>query len=99
MATWIEINLNLEQLDKSRISKTDNGTYYRALVKVVDEYRYGKNAYVITSYDKENKPEKEHKIGNGRVVFTSGTIEKAVNDEQPTQAKASTVVEDADLPF
>lgn len=95
MATWIEVNINLEKLDKSRIAKTDNGTYYRMLVKVVDEYNYGKNAYVITSYDKENKPEKEHKIGNGRVVWTEGTIEVARKDD--SQSSSSNSSADIDL--
>jgi len=102
MASWIEINLNLEKLDKSRVAKTENGTFYRALVKVVDEYNYGKNAYVITSYDKENKPEKEHKIGNGRVVWTDGTIEKAVAEDAPAPKAApqpAPVEDDVDLPF
>jgi hypothetical protein len=99
MATWIEINLDLAKLDKGQIAKTENGTYYRALVKVVDDYQYGKNAYVITSYPKDSKPEKEHKIGNGRVVFTDGTIEKAVRDDQPAQAAPVQNTVDADFPF
>lgn len=98
MGAWIEVNLDLEKLDKSRVSKTENGTYYRALVKVVDEYQYGKNAYVITSYEKENKPEKEHKIGNGRVVWTDGNIEKAVKPDEPASAPSTQSVE-ADFPF
>lgn len=96
MGAYIEVNLDLEKLDKSRIVKTENGTYYRALVKVVDEYNYGKNAYVITSYDKDNQPEKQHKIGNGRVVWTDGRIEKAIPVDQPAQASAPA---EADFPF
>lgn len=103
MATWIEVNLNLEKLDKSQVKKLDNGTYYRVLVKVVDEYNYGKNAYAITSYPEDAKPEKEHKVGNGRVVFTTGTIEKAVSEEvvnqAPVKAEAVTAEDDIDLPF
>jgi len=99
MGAWIEVNLDLEKLDKSRISKTENGTYYRALVKVVDEYNYGKNAYVITSYEKENKPEKEHKIGNGRVVWTDGNIEKAVKPEDASAASPPKQEAEADFPF
>mgnify|MGYP007029080604 FL=1 len=100
MGAWIEVNLDLEKLDKSRISKTENGTYYRALVKVVDDYNYGKNAYVITSYEKENKPEKEHKIGNGRVVWTDGNIEKAVKPEDGTAPAPPPAKEvEADFPF
>lgn len=104
MATWIEINLNLEKLDKSQISKIESGTYYKALVKVVDEYKYGKNAYVITSYPKDNQPEKEHKIGNGRVVFTTGTVEVGVDNDAPAKAPAKAPApvaaeEDFDLGF
>jgi hypothetical protein len=103
MATWIEVNLNLEKLDKSQVKKLDNGTFYRVLVKVVDEYQYGKNAYAITSYPEDAKPEKEHKVGNGRVVFTTGTIEKAVDTERvnnaPVQPEPVAAEDDIDLPF
>lgn len=96
MSAYIEINLDLQKLDQSRVVKTEKGTYYRALVKVVDDYNYGKNAYVITSYDKDNKPEREHKIGNGRVVWTSdGTIQVAQREEE-AQASAPQA---ADFPF
>lgn len=103
MATWIEVNLNLEKLDKSQVKKLDNGTFYRVLVKVVDEYKYGKNAYAITSYPQDAQPENEHKVGNGKVVFTTGTIEKAVPEEEvkqaPVQAEEVTAEDDINLPF
>lgn len=102
MGAWIEVNLNLEKLDKSQVAKTEHGTFYRALVKVVDDYQYGKNAYVITSYNVDSKPEKEHKIGNGRVVWTDGNIEKAVDANAPAPKAApqpAAVEEDDVLPF
>ena len=103
MASYIEINLNLEKLDKSQIAKTENGTFYKALVIVSNEYSYGKNARVVTSYPKDQKPEKEHKIANGRVVWTDGLIEVGVDENAPAKAPApapaTAPAEDFDLGF
>jgi len=104
MAAIITLNLNLSKLDKSKFYEAKNGEkYYPVSVKIVDDYRYGKNVYAVTDYTKEEREagREEQRIGNGKVRWTNGQIEVAVQEDAAPAAPAPAVQEQAadDFPF
>jgi len=101
MASIITLSLNLEKLDKSKIEAGKNGgKYYPLAVRVVDNYKYGKNAFATTNYtpDEKSAGATEERLGNGRVVWTNGQIEVAVKEDEPQVAQAKSEPAD-DFPF
>lgn len=102
MAAIITLNVNLEKLDKSKVYEGKNGgKYYPLAVRVVDDYRYGKNAYATTDYTKEEKEAgaQEERIANGKVRWTNGRIEVAIPDESEQAQAAPAQASQDDFPF
>lgn len=103
MAAIITLNLNLSKLDKSKFYEAKNGEkYYPVSVKIVDEYKYGKNVYAVTDYTKDERESgvEEQRIGNGKVRWTNGQIEVAVQEDAPAApAPAQTEQAVDDFPF
>lgn len=104
MAAIITLNLNLSKLDKSKFYEAKNGEkYYPVSVKIVDDYRYGKNVYAVTDYTKEERESgrEEQRIGNGKVRWTNGQIEVAVQEETAETSAPAPVKEQPadDFPF
>jgi len=67
---------------------------------VNDETNYGNNVGISISQSKEEREAKKQKtfIGNGKVVWNSGTIVNATKEDAPQQS-VSSQEEDDDLPF
>lgn len=92
MAAIITLNVDLSKLDQSKVYEGKNGgKYYPLAVRIVDEYRYGKNVYATTDYTKDEKSAgaQEERIGNGKVRWTNGLVEVAIPDENEQQARPS----------
>jgi hypothetical protein len=102
MGALINVGINLDKLDKSRIVKNKSGNFYNITVSVNDTpNEWGKNASVFNQQSVEeytSKAEKQY-VGNGKVVWTDGTIVAAPRDEQQTQAQPKAEPAGIDLPF
>jgi len=99
MGALINVSLNLDKLDKSKISKSKSGNYYNITISVNDNVnQYGNNVSVFDKQTVEEYSAKADKsyVGNGKVFWTDGTI-VAAPKEEPQQAQAAT--QDVDLPF
>ena len=100
MGALINVSVNLDKLDKTRIIKGKNGNYYNFTVSVNDQTsQYGDNASLFNTQSKEEREAKAEKVyvGNGKVVWTDGNITMAERQEQPQAAQAAPVA--VDLPF
>lgn len=102
MATLINLSIDVEKLPKQKFVKGKKGTYYNFTIAVNDETKFGNN---VSAYDSQTKEEREAKknrdyIGNGKVVWTDGSIVVAEREEQVAQPQTTVEVEsDGDLPF
>ena len=100
MGALINVSVNLDKLDKTRIIKGKSGNYYNFTVSVNDQTsQYGDNASLFNTQSKEEREAKAEKVyvGNGKVVWTDGNITMAERQEQPQAAQAAPVA--VDLPF
>jgi len=100
MGALINVSVNLDKLDKSKVIKGKNGNYYNLSISVNDQTsQYGDNVSLFNSQTKEEREAKASKsyIGNGKVVWTDGNIVVAERQDQPQQAQAQTA--GVDLPF
>jgi len=106
MGALINVSVNLDKLDNTKIIKGKNGNYYNFTVSVNDETsQYGDNASIFNTQTKEERESKASKtyVGNGKVVWTDGNISVAERKDQPQQAQpqraAKEIYQDVDLPF
>ena len=100
MSSLINVSINWDNLDKTKIVKGKKGNYYNITLSVQDQTSpYGDNVSLFDSQTKEEREAKAQRnyIGNGKVVFTDGTIVRA--EAQGTQAQAQPQAEEADFPF
>ena len=76
----------------------DGAVYYNLTISVQDETRYGNNVAFMDSQTKEERDAKVAKnyLGNGKVVWTDGTVALAEKEDAPANVAATA---DADLPF
>ena len=74
----------------------DGAVYYNFTISVQDETRYGNNVAFIDSQTKEERDAKVQKtyLGNGKVVWTDGSITLADKEDAKVEATA-----ESDLPF
>ena len=102
MAGLINLSINLDALDKTKVIVGKKGKYYPVTLSVNDDTVFGNNVSMFDSQTKEQRDAKEAKkyLGNGKVVWTDGSIKLAEKEEQG-QAKAQTVQASSadDLPF
>lgn len=99
MGALINVSINLDKLDKSKIIKGKKGNYYKLTLSVQDETsQFGDNASIFDTQSKEERDAKTNRnyVGNGSVIWTDGNIVAAERQEQPAQEPA---VEEADFPF
>ena len=103
MSAIINASIDLSKVDKSRIFEIDGRKWLNLSISVNDETNYGNNVGISLSQSKEEREAKTQKtfIGNGKVVWNSGTIVNAVKEEQ-TPVNNSATQNDGDddlLPF
>tara|TARA_R110001632_G_scaffold63785_1_gene152115 strand:+ start:872 stop:1171 length:300 start_codon:yes stop_codon:yes gene_type:complete len=99
MSTLITGSIRVDKLPKEKFVKgKDGAVYYNLTISVQDETRYGNNVAFMDSQTKEERDAKVAKnyLGNGKVVWTDGTVSLAEKEDAPANVAATA---DADLPF
>ena len=97
MGAIIKVKIDLNKIDKSKIFEGKKGKYYELDVFVNDKVdNYGQN--VSVSNPTATKEEAKTYLGNGKVIWTNGTIEVAPKQEPVTQEMLSPKQDD-NLPF
>jgi len=97
MSTLITGSIRVDKLPKEKfIMGKDGAVYYNFTISVQDETRYGNNVAFIDSQTKEERDAKVQKtyLGNGKVVWTDGSITLADKEDAKVEATA-----ESDLPF
>jgi len=101
MSALLNISIRVDKLPKEKFVQGKNGAvYYNATVSVNDDTnQWGQNVAVTDSQTKEEREAKAPKtyIGNGKVVWTDGNIERA--EQQEPQVSDPVQSESNDLPF
>ena len=85
MSTLIVGSIRVDKLPKEKFIKgKDGAVYYNLTISVGDETRYGNNVSFTDSQTKEERDAKVAKtyLGNGKVVWTDGTVKLAEKEEQ-----------------
>lgn len=104
MSTLINASIRVDKLpkEKFKIGK-DGAVYYELTLSVNDETKFGNNVWVTESQTKEERDAKKARItlGNGKVVWTDGTITVAERQEEdsPNQQYNQPATVEDDLPF
>ena len=97
MSTLITGSIRVDKLPKEKfIMGKDGAVYYNFTISVQDETRYGNNVAFMDSQTKEEREAKVQKtyLGNGKVVWTDGSITLAEKEDAKVEATA-----ESDLPF
>tara|TARA_R110000787_G_C13123994_1_gene415205 strand:- start:37 stop:336 length:300 start_codon:yes stop_codon:yes gene_type:complete len=99
MSTLITGSIRVDRLPKEKFIKgKDGAVYYNLTISVGDETRYGNNVAFMDSQTKDERDAKVQKtyLGNGKVVWTDGTVKLAEREEQVAVAVDE---QSGDLPF
>jgi len=99
MSTLIVGSIRVDKLPKEKFIKgKDGAVYYNLTISVGDETRYGNNVSFTDSQTKEERDAKVAKnyLGNGKVIWTDGTVKLAEKEEQVAVAVDE---QSGDLPF
>lgn len=99
MSTLIVGSIRVDKLPKEKFIKgKDGAVYYNLTISVGDETRYGNNVSFTDSQTKEERDAKVAKtyLGNGKVVWTDGTVKLAEKEEQ---VAVPVDEQSGDLPF
>jgi hypothetical protein len=103
MSAIVNFSLDLTKLPKDKMIKGKKGTYINLSLNLNDQTnQFGSNASVVVSQSKEEREAKEERVyvGNGKVIWTDGTIKTATNDNAPALTSAAQSPDrDEDLPF
>ena len=99
MATIINASIDVTKIPKDQLITGKKGTYVNVTMFINDETRFGNNARIAVSQSKEERESGQEKIwlGNGRVVFTEGTVKLAEKEDAPAHPVAQEA--EAALPF
>jgi|TARA_R110000751_G_scaffold66654_1_gene136039 hypothetical protein len=99
MSTLITGSIRVDKLPKEKFIKgKDGAVYYNLTISVGDETRYGNNVAFMDSQTKDERDAKVQKtyLGNGKVVWTDGTVKLAEREEEVAVAVDE---QSGDLPF
>ena len=99
MSTLIVGSIRVDKLPKEKFIKgKDGAVFYNLTISVGDETRYGNNVAFIDSQTKDERDAKVAKtyLGNGKVVWTDGTVKLAEREEKVAVAVDE---QSGDLPF
>lgn len=99
MSALVNFSLDLSKLPKDKIIKGKKGQYINITASVNNETKFGNNVSFFVSQSKEERDNKENKtyVGNGKVIWTDGSIVVAEKEEQ--EPVNSVVDSGDDLPF
>lgn len=93
MAAIISASIDVSKLPKEKFVKGKKGVWYNFTISVNDDSKYGNN---VSLTDKQTKEEREagkpkDYLGNGKVIWTNGSITKAELDAQPVETTTGSV--------
>lgn len=110
MAVLAKVSIDLTKIPKEKIYNGKKGKYVSLVVSINDDLdKFGNQGSVIIEQTKEERENKESKsyVGNARVLWTNGEIEKITppdanqgapsHNQQPQQQPQAAF--DDDLPF
>ena len=100
MSTLINGSIRVDKLPTEKFIKgKDGAVYYNFTISVQDETRYGNNVAFMDSQTKEERDAKMPKnyLGNGKVVWTDGTVTLAEREEEKVAVPVDE--QSGDLPF
>lgn len=100
MSTLINGSIRVDKLPKEKFIKgKDGAVYYNFTISVQNETRYGNNVAFMDSQTKEERDAKMPKnyLGNGKVVWTDGTVTLAEREEEKVAVPVDG--QSGDLPF
>lgn len=98
MSAIINLSINLDKIDKSKVIKGKKGQYYNVTVAVNDEVdQFGNHAAIFESQTKEERDAKANRnyLGNGKLAYSTGIP----NTADMPKAPVATETADLDLPF
>lgn len=101
MSAIINLSINLDKINKSKIISGKKGSYYNVTVSLNNDVDpYGNNASIFEAQTKEERDAKASRnyLGNGKVAWTDGSVSVAEGQQQqqPVMEEAGA---DLDLPF
>jgi hypothetical protein len=99
MGAIVSASIDLAKIDKSKIYEKDGKKWLSIQVSLNDETdNYGNNASVTINQSKEERDNKAPKtyLGNGKVVWTDGSVKIAEKKENTVQNATNEV---SDSPF
>ena len=107
MSALLNLSIDVSSLPKEKFVKGKNGkVYYNFTVSLNDDTnQFGQNVSAFDSQTKEEREAKKKKdfIGNGKIVWTDGSIVVAERqDQEPPKVASAPVVEAKggdDFPF
>ena len=93
MAAIISASIDVSKLPKEKFVKGKKGVWYNFTISVNDDSKYGNNVSLTDSQTKEEREAGKPKeyLGNGKVIWTNGSITKAEVDAQPVATTAGSV--------
>lgn len=93
MAAIITASLDVTKLPKEKFVKGKKGVYYDFTITVNDDTKYGNNVSLTDSQTKEEREAGKPKdyLGNGKVIWTNGSITKAESEAQPVATTTGSV--------
>jgi len=100
MSALINLSIDVTKIDKAKLIKGAKGTYLNLTVSVNNDLdQFGNNASAYISQSKEERDAKVNRsyLGNGKVQWTDGTINKA--EPQQAQPQQAAPQDDDSLPF
>ena len=100
MSAIINASIDLSKIDTSKIYEKDGKKWLSISISVNDETHYGNNVGISIAQTKEERDAKKPKtyLGNGKVVWNSGTIVNAESHQQ-LAPEQMTKEEESNLPF
>ena len=103
MSAIINLSINLEKLDKSKIIKGKKGSYVNLTVFANDETKFDNNASIAQSQSQEEREASKASgvyppyLGNGKVVYVSDAgVTVAEKSSAPQESSSD---DSGDLPF
>jgi len=104
MGAIINASIRVDKLPKEKfIAGRDGAVYCNISISINDDTRYGNNMSLSVAQTKEEREAKKPKtyLGNGKVVWTDGSIVLAEREETAQDARTAVLSKEGetDLPF
>jgi hypothetical protein len=93
MAAIISASIDVSKLPKEKFVKGKKGVWYNFTISVNDDTKYGNNVSLSDSQTKEEREAGKPRdyLGNGKVIWTNGSIAKAESEAQPVATTTGSV--------